>query len=891
MASRYILSFDEASLKDIRLLGGKGANLAELYSAGFPVPWGFGINSIAFEDFLRANQFDSVIPKLVEEIDFRDARQISEVTSGIRRLITTAPIPVEIISEISDTHKKFKAGTAVAVRSSSMVPGQDRSSFPGQMDTFYHVVGLPELLEKVKKCWASFWTVRAAMDRWNKGIDHFAVKISALVQEMIPSEFSGVAFTMNPVSGEDQYVIEAIQGLGDALVSGKVNPHLFLLTKDPLTITEQPRVSPVSRDLILEVANLSGLIERHYGKPQDIEWASAAGSLYVLQSRDVVLGPGKTVDYAGLEKWNKKAECDESAIIWTRAWSDEVLTRAITPLFYSVQAELITATYDFIYRCYGLTGLLPLKLMRFHKNRGYFSTRYLRECLRYVPKSLRDDEVLKFFTPAQKEEVKSVPFLAAKKLASEIRLLLLHRKYSFNRCYKTYYGQWRPELLRRVRELDSLDLNSASLEQLEAYFRGMDRLIKEHCRPVGFGVMVHTAGVITFLGKILEKWYGDRTVISGLLAGIPGNYTAQTNEATWLLSRQIKRSPVLFNIFCHCPAGDIVAELGKSGEGKAFREQMERFRQDYAFRGAEDREISFPRWGDGPDQLIDILKIFVQTGDENEPGASGRRNQAQRGRLTRAVSQTLARQRWGRLKAITFRFLLKHAQIYSLFRENQRYDIDRVFYGERKAFLAISRHLARDGVIRESDDVWFLSKEEVFDAAYGKLSGDEVRKLIVPRKAEYRRYLLTPPALFLQGAREFEADSEVTDRADIANAPVLKGVAASSGKAQGIARVVHSMSELNRIKPGDILVTNSTDPGWTPVFLLIRGLVLETGGILAHGTVLSREYGLPAVTSVSNATGLIRDGTLIAIDGSLGTISLNGQQPGVGSECGDRGAE
>lgn len=873
MTGKYILSFAESSLEDMPLLGGKGANLGELFSAGFPVPRGFGIISTAYEDFLSANQFGSLLRQLVAEIDFTQNQQVEELTTKIRELILNAPIPDEIVSGIGDAYNTMKKDTPVAVRSSSMVPGLGKSSFPGQMDTFYDVVGLPEILSKVKMCWASLWTARAAGDRWNKGIDHFNVKISALIQEMVPAEFSGVAFTINPVTRKEEFVIEAIPGLGEALVSGRVSPDLFLLTKEPVSFTEQPERSEIPNDLILKVADMCGQIEKHYGKPQDIEWAYAGEKLYVLQSRNIARKAGENLDYSGLEKWNKEAESGEDEVIWTRAWSDEVLTRAITPLFYSVQADLITVTYDFIYRCYGLTGLLPLKLMRFHKNRGYFSTRYLMECLRYVPKSLRDDEVLKFFTPDQVEEIKSLPFLTWKKLASEIRLFFFHRKYTFSRCYKTYYEDWRPELLQKVGELDALDLNSASLEQLEGYFLGMDRLIKDHCHPVGFGVMVHTAGVITFLAKFLKKWHNDRTVIGILLSDIPGNYTVETNKETWRLSRQIKESPVLSDIFTRNPTAEIISKLSDTDEGTTFLEGMEQFRQKYAFRGAEDREISFPRWGDTPNLLIDILKIFIQAGDEAEPEATERKNRVKREQTSQEILQILSRQRWGgRLKTVTFRFLLKYAQIYSLFRENQRYDIDRVFYGERKAFLAMSDRLVQMGVITETDDIWFLAKEEVFDALYERVSRDEVRNMIVPRKAEYRRYLRTPPPMFLQGDKEFEPDFEEKKETDPVDAQVLKGVAASSGRATGVARVVHSMSELSRVKPGDILVTNSTDPGWTPVFLLIRGLVLETGGILAHGTVLAREYGLPAVTSVKNATSLIKDGELIVIDGSRGTI-------------------
>ena len=374
---------------------------------------------------------------------------------------------------------------------------------------------------------------------------------------------------------------------------------------------------------------------------------------------------------------------------------------------------------------------------------------------------------------------------------------------------------------------------------------------------------------------VLEKWLGDTKQIGFLLSGIPGNRTFEANLETWRLSREINASPQLKTVFSDHPASRIMALMGETEEGRAFLKKVEAFIKSYDFRGAEDREISFPRWGDDPTLLMDVLKFLVQADDETAPEAVEKRNMDRREEVARGILETLSRQRFGSIKKSIFTFLLKYAQIYSLFRENQRYEIDRVFYGERKAFVAAGRRLVRMGVLSDPDDVWFLSKEEVFDALWNRITPDEVMAVIVPRKSEYRRYTKMTPPMFIQGDREFdtlpeekiESESSVTTKS-------LTGVAASPGQATGKARVIHSLREMTRIKPGDILVTNSTDPGWSSVFLLIKGLVLETGGVLAHGTVLSREYGLPAVTSVLEATRIIKDGDTITVDGGLGSVSI-----------------
>lgn len=871
--SSNIRFFSECSLEDVALVGGKGANLGELCSAGFPVPAGFGVTADAFRFFLDANRLEPEIRKIVATIDFEDHAQVARETEHIREVMAEAAIPPGLVEDIRRAYALLGNEPLVAVRSSSAVPNLAVSSFPGMMDTFYNIRGLDQLLEHVKLCWTSLWTARAAANRWNKGINHFAVRVSTLVQLMIPSEYSGVAFTVNPVGLANELVIEAVVGLGEALVSGKVTPETFVMNKETLSVRSSPDGASIPAEIVLAVASMSRNVEKHYGRAQDIEWAWAEGKLYILQSRNINKTGDHAVDYAGLERWNKPPERDEAEIVWTRAWSDEVLTRAITPLFYSVQADLITETYDFMYRASGMRQLLPLKLMRFHKNRGYFSTRYLMECLRYAPKFARGEDMLKFFTPEQREEVRAIPFQAWAKLKSELYLSLHYRKYTLTRCYKTFYEDWLPELLRRVRKLDDLDLQSATPQQLGEYYWGMDRLIKDHCQPIGFGVMVHMFATVTFLGIALEKWLGDSTSASVLLGGLPGNSTVALNEEVWRLSRKIKSSPDLCTVFVNRPSTQVLSDLNRNPAGRKFAAELEAFLRTYAFRGAEDREISFPRWGDDPVLLVNVLKLMLSAEDECEPEAALKKNAARREALTAEIETKLSRQRWASLKKRVFRFLLKYAQAYSLFRENQRFEVDRVFYGQRKAFLTIGRRLAQDKLIADPEDIWFLSKEEVFDVLAGNMGAAAAERVITPRRAEYRRFLRVTPPMFLAGGREFDLE-DAAHQVSTTSAGTISGIAASAGRATGTARVVHDIRELGRVKPGDILVTNSTDPGWTPVFLLIKGLVLETGGILAHGTVLSREYGIPAVTSVRQATSVIKEGDLITIDGSNGSIHL-----------------
>jgi len=315
---RFVRTFAEMTKKDIQEAGGKAANLGELTQAGFNVPPGFCVTSEALFHLIEANGLQTEIDTIVGGFNYEDFGEMDEKTAHIRSLISEAEIPSDLREEISDAIGQLQ-GTEdpfVAVRSSVAVKDSPISSFPGMMDTYHYLKGEADILEHIRKCWASLWTTRAAMNRYHKGIDHHMGLIAPIVQKMVHSEVAGVLFTANPItSSREEMVIEANWGLGESVVSGKSMNDFFVVVKSPLSLKDKRiskktlmidfdeksgggrkdmAVAPDKMDAptledaqALELGETGLRIEAVFGFPQDIEWAYETGELYILQSRNI----------------------------------------------------------------------------------------------------------------------------------------------------------------------------------------------------------------------------------------------------------------------------------------------------------------------------------------------------------------------------------------------------------------------------------------------------------------------------------------------------------------------------------------------------------------------------------------------------------------------------
>ncbi len=905
--NRYSMAFRDIDSGSLEVAGGKGANLGALTRGGFPVPRGFCITTSAYRDFLKGNDLERKIAEIEAGLDYDSADALDRDTERIRDLIVSGEIPQSMKDEFSSIYEELGSEAFVAVRSSATAEDLPGASFAGQHDTYLDIRGVQNVLDAVKKCWASMWTARAAFYRHTKGFDHSRVAMAVVVQRMVDSEVAGVMFTANPVlSTTREIVVNSSWGLGEGVVSGITDPDEYILNKKDLVVknrvlgakelmvvgdlrnghgtvretvqNEKRNVFTLSDAQLRELGELGKGVEEYYeGIPQDVEWAFEAGSFYLLQSRDIT-GAELTYDEE-IERWQTSHPIDEDTI-WTRLFSDEYWTGAISPLFYSIRGPQGIASFRYtfnLYRFKEMNSLLKSKvrLWKYYKAEVYNNTKFFELILQYtVPKQLRVGPALNYFPPNRHDHIQNLPFSYRSFIWAHIRCFFMERQQSIFSWlgYVSQIMDLNDDEIGRIRKTDPILLSD---EELKSRWQKIMSCAVRHNTNVTPAFLMHMPYVLFLLGSILRKWYGDEHgfVLADLLTGLPGAKTIEENIAIWDLSRELRSSDVLLDLFEKHDAQTFFQELNKYPEAELFLSRYEKFLEEYGHRGHSDRDIYFPRRKDDPKLLYNSLRSCLIADAATGPGVTERELARKREKLTVDVTAKLRGQRFGLLKAAAFKALLGYVQKCMVFRDNERFSLDRASYEKKRVAEEFGRRFSERGIIEHKEDIYFLTKEEIFD-----IRDDPTPRKLIHEKTRARRRdfdlfndkIYQPPKFLLKDRELAIEDSD----ADLLSGNLLRGVGTSPGTVTGVARVINRLSDIGRVEKGDILVTNSTDPGWTPVFLIISGLVIETGGLLAHGSILSREYRLPAITSVRNATRLIQDGSRITVDANAGVVHL-----------------
>jgi phosphohistidine swiveling domain-containing protein len=844
---RYVLVLDQVSTADRSLAGGKAANLGELRRVGLPVSPGFVISTTGYGAFVQANGLaDLIATGTADEI----AAQFAQ-----------AEIPTDLEEEIVAAYRELSvlAGCgndlSVAVRSSATAEDQADASFAGQQDTVLDVQGEEALRQAVKRCWASLWSARAVAYRQQRGEECPDLAMAVLVQQMVPATAAGVIFTANPVTGDrEQVVIEATPGLGEALVSGQVTPHRYVVAKEDSRLEEQQTGDDADHQPVLSTEQIRRLteialrIEAHFDGPQDIEWAWAGDGLYVLQARPITTLPGPS----------------DGVTLWSRVWGDEYWADVVSPLFYSIFGRILSV--NVVAEALEVTGLSDIggqSLLRLYRGHIYFNAGILRNLFEHVPPFLRTDVLLSALPPDEAAMVRIAPFHLLRRLLAEVRLCFFDRDGLIFRNYRRL-EEYVPQLLARLEELDRFDLSRASNEELLTYFGQIERLGINHLRLIRWGLVLHNMSLYQLLRHVLTRWCDDDgTLLARLLTGLPGSKTIETNKTLWNLSQVALANPIVAEVFRRADPEEILGKLAVSAEGRRFLWLFMRFIADYGHRSIT-RDISSPAWEDDPTMVISLLKGYVTSGVEIEPYSLEARQVREREEATRQVLSVLSGTR-----RTFFRVLLSYTHRYMIFRENQRFYLDMIFLRWRRVFLEIGRRFLERGLVTTVEDVFYLRLDEIVQVIRQGWDEARVPELVAARKEEYAAYGASLPPTFLRGEIGFESTLFLPTGA------FLRGVGVSPGCITAPARVISNPVQSYQLQHGEILVTVNTDPAWTPLFVSAGGVVLETGGMLSHGAIVSREYGIPAVTGVRDATRHLHSGQVITVDGNHGIVSLN----------------
>ena len=883
----YTRWFQEIGAAEVDLVGGKGANLGEMATRGLPVPPGFCLTASAYREFIQATGLDETIRNILADTQLDDPADVKAKTARIRGLITEQPVPTTIAREILDGYDRLGQELAavdvtqvpVAVRSSATAEDLPTASFAGQQETYLNVRGDAELLDRVKHCWASLWTARATMYRTEQGFDHHRVYLAVVVQAMIRSEVSGILFTANPITGNrDEAVINASWGLGEAIVSGLVTPDTITVRKsdghivsrevaakertieyareggtvERATPAERREVPALSDDQVGELVALGRQIESHYGVAQDIEWAYAQGRCYILQSRAITtLAPPAAEEVAAEVEYN-------------RTMFVELFPDPLTPIFLSVMQPLLHTMLDFTFEALGFKPPEGMEAVGVLYNQPYFNREYIAATLEPLSSSVREELVSGIVNPFGRHEERmryelSLPFV--RMVARLLRFMI-----SFPDQLPSWVARYRAE----VAGVAALPLETISDEEIVAHIQELVFGTASRLLNYDFLMIALVRKTYQMLGRLLERYFDESTeeLRSKLISGMTGNATMETNRALWELAQKAKASPTVSNLLRRYGEEEARKHLGGTPEGRAFLDELERFLSEYGHREIR-MDILYPTWVEDPSPVLGFLRGYLDADEAQSPHQQQTRLVEVRQGLTEEVRSRVAQDRLGRyLVWPIFRWLLRHTQVHTRERDTMHFELTRVFPPFRRLLLELGRRWRERGLIAEPGDVFFLSLDELADVAESPRS---MREVVEAQRAEFEVNKSRPCPDIIRGGQEIYAEDSVPAEGLEGQ---LGGVAGSAGVVTGVARVIRGPEEFEKLKNGDILVAPLTTPVWTPLFAMAGGVITEVGGILSHGAIVAREYGIPAVMSVAGATKRVHEGQTVTVNGNKGVVYL-----------------
>ncbi len=898
--------------EDLPLAGGKGANLGALIQAGLPVPEGFVITTEGYRAFVEANALGETIQRMLAPIWFDDPLSLEAASMQIRTAFQIGVIPVELVSEIKSAYLalspipypfvagdkgqgKGDCGEGVAVRSSATAEDLPDLSFAGQQDTYLNMVGEQAVLDAVIRCWSSLWTARAIGYRARNCISHEAVELAVVVQRMVASQASGVLFTANPLTGKrSETVIDATLGLGEALVSGQVEPDHYVVEDGRIvsktlgakalairgqagggTLTEATGAASVQalpNEQILALARLGRQAEAAFGGPQDVEWAFAADKLYIVQSRPVTslypLPEGMLPEplYVLLSFGAVQGMLDPI----TPFGRDGIGALAVSignylgyPDTLETQDTFISAGERLFINITPLLRnrigrrLVPLALDSIEQgSRQYVDT--LLADPRLVPgkQTIHPDTAWKLLRKA----IPTILRMARTLLAPEwARATIFRREEAFR--------QWAEAA---GREADTLEKR---LDWMAEIFRTLPRFMFEWVIPT-FAPGIASWNALNGLAVGLPD--GKRRALE-VTRGLPYNVTTEMDLALWETARAIRADAPAMASVATGEAAALAAEFQAGRLPGAAQSAVERFLARYGGRGVAEIDIGRVRWGENPTPVFQAIKSYVLIDDPDmAPDAVFRRSVRAAEAAVESLAEAARRQRGGWLKAHRLRLIARRVRALAGVRELPKFMAVRVMAMIRRSLLQSGAALAAESVIEQADDVFFLRMGElrqVADPDWRAAHRDEVKAKVLARRQAHereKRRRQSPRILLSDGRAAYEgvADIEGTDRATI-----LTGSPVSPGVVEGVVHVIFDPHK-ERMIPGEILVCPGTDPAWTPLFLAAGGLVMEVGGLMTHGSVVAREYGIPAVVGVSQATTRLKTGQRIRVDGSAGRVTI-----------------
>lgn len=866
--SSFVLDFQEIEKTQLFLVGGKGLNLGELSNIqGIQVPEGFCVTTVGYEKAIEQNEAFQDLLNQLTMLKIEDRNQIGEISKKIRETIMAVKITSDVEKAVTHYLSRFGNEHAYAVRSSATAEDLPYASFAGQQDTYLNIIGKEAILQHVRKCWASLFTERAVMYRIQNGFEHSQVSICVVVQKMVFPQASGILFTADPITSNRKVLsIDASFGLGEALVSGLVSADNYKVKEGEIVGTriatkklaiyalkeggtETKQIDPVQQKLqtlpeqqILQLARIGRQIEAYFGCPQDIEWCLVDDTFYIVQSRPI------TTLYP-IPEAN-----DQENHVYVSVGHQQMMTDPLKPLGMSLfQLTSFGPRFQaggrlFVDVAQRLASPASRELLL---NTIGNSEPLIKDALMTV---IERDDFIKLLPDDEKEKSlgKSMPPTSAQPQIENnpaiVTDLIKNSQASIE------------ELKQNMQTKSGVDVLDFILEDIQ-------QLKKILFHPQSMAVIMAGMDASTWINEKMEQWLGEKNAADTLSQSVQNNITSEMGLALLDVADVIRSYPKVIEYLQHIEDDSFLDELVTFEGGDKVRDAIYAFLNKYGMRCSGEIDITKIRWSEKPTTIIPMILNNIR---DFEMGASKRKFEVGLQEALKKEEELLDRLQHlpdGKQKVEETKQMIRNIRNFIGYREYPKYGMINRYFIYKQAILKEAEQLVQNSVINEREDIYYLTFEELHEVVRtNKLDYGVIHK----RKNEYKLYeKLTPP-------RVITSDGEIiTGKYKRENLPAeaIVGLPVSSGVIEGRARVILNMEDAN-LEDGDILVTAFTDPGWTPLFVSIKGLVTEVGGLMTHGAVIAREYGLPAVVGVENATKRIKDGQRIRVHGTEGYIEV-----------------
>jgi len=852
---------------DFSFVGGKGANLGEMLKAGLPVPGGFVVLTTAYNKYVEANSLNIKINDLLSKVDVDNPKELEEAAQNIQDLFAKGSMPTAIQEEISGIYK-LMGRPEVAVRSSATAEDLPGTSFAGQYNTYLNVQGTKELLKYVKLCWASLWNYRALSYRIKQGIDNNNLAHGVVIQKLINAEKSGILFTANPTNGRrDQILLNSSWGIGEAIVGGEVTPDQWVIDKNNgrwveervadkeiMTIRKDKGIEfiPVPEDKrkelslnsaeVAELLQLALAVEDYFGSPQDIEWSYYQGKFYLVQTRPI------TSLYPLPEpRTNKKG----LRVFINVGLYSQAMKEPFTPMGESTVRAMIKNMIEQL-------GIKTDKHNQFWwyqivGGRIFFDiTDFMRtekSWDKFKKEDSNDKDPVTTKALLQLVERNKDEIINPKEAVSLLGMVSpTFVKFLLGAVIKFSYGIFSPAAARNKAlalgeaTVDMFKEAKATLKTKEdklAFIESKMGNVFINCASLLFYVTVSS----TYIDKvkvILNKYLGDTSDLNYVEKSVPYSVTTEMGMEILKIAK-------------------IYSEKG--ARPRANDPEIVKFMEKYGHRSSIELDVGIPTWQEEPQYVLDLINTYIDNDNYQEGIDRFYRGQQEAVEAIARIKLKLeeAGQK-GKAKKVE-KMLKAFREMFGI-RELSKSVITQTLSIVREMLLEVGQELQYAGRLQKKEDVFFVTIKDI-------RSGQDLKEVAAANRDRFNRdqHRVAPRLMTSTGESIYSAFEQHGEN-------TLVGLPVSPGVYEGRVRVLTSPEEGHRLAKGDILVTSGTNPAWTPLFLKLGALIMETGGPISHGSVVAREYGVPAVAGVAGATAKLQDGQLVRINGESGTVEV-----------------